>query len=178
MVIQRGTQIYSTQQGEGKGPALRLAAVMISSPKRVPQQYNPHTGNACLGQAGRSPQILSKLPTNLLVEPLNSGSCTIACHGHCFPVHWSALNRCGHGHFMLMDGTPHMVGMMEWVGTSRVLISLSKAILQVCCKVSELFDHQHAHWGLVGQHVQELQPNCSGDGECPAKQPGEGALYP
>ena len=51
---------------------------------------------------------------------------------------------------MPMDGTPHMVGVAEWGGTSRVLISLSKAILQVCCKASELLGHQHAHWGLVG----------------------------
>ena len=79
---------------------------------------------------------------------------------------------------MPTDGTPHMVGVAEWGGTSRVLISLSKAILQVCCKASELLGHQRAHWGLVGQYVQELQPSRNGDGECPAKQPGEGALHP
>ena len=70
-----------------------------------------------------------------------------------------------------------MVGVAEWGGTSRVLISLRKAILQVHCKASELLGHQHAHWGLVGQYMQELQPSCNGDVECPTKQPGEGALH-
>ena len=70
-----------------------------------------------------------------------------------------------------------MVGVAEWGGTSRVLISLSKAILQARCKASELLGHQHAHWGLVGQYVQKLQPSCNGDVECPTKQPGEGALH-
>ena len=78
---------------------------------------------------------------------------------------------------MPTDGTPHMVGMAEWGGTSRVLISLSKAILQARCKASELLGHQHAHWGLVGQYMQELQPSCNGDVECPTKQPGEGARH-
>ena len=79
---------------------------------------------------------------------------------------------------MPMDGTPHIVGVAEWGGTSRVLISLCKAILQVCCKVSELLGHQCAHWGLVAQYVQELQPSRNRDGECPTKQPGEGTLHP
>ena len=76
------------------------------------------------------------------------------------------------------DGMPHMVGMAEWAGTSRVLVSLSKAILQIFCKASELLGHQCAHWGLVGQYVQELQQSHNGDGECPVKQPREGTLHP
>ena len=71
-------------------------------------------------------------------------------------VHRIGVAMTSHGCLMPTDGMPHMVGMAEWEGTSRVLVSLSKAILQVCCKASWLFGHQHAHWGLVGQYVQEL----------------------